>query len=148
MKKCVLFGFALLVFVAVCAMAYAKSGTPEGITRADTVAPSAFCKVVKEPNPALLGAWQCTFMRYIAKTSQTKPEPIQYYFGKFGDRYAIYFFRDKDAEGDRVIRGWREWTVNGDEITSDTGVRIFVENGGVYLIMFHDKPVKMAKMDL
>ena len=47
----------LLAFSAACVFA---AEPPKGITASDIAGrPSVFCKVVKEPDPQLLGRWKC-----------------------------------------------------------------------------------------
>lgn len=133
----------LLAFFVTCVFAYEP---PKGISPADIAGkPSVFCKVLKEPNPLLLGRWKCLWERYIQKTGATDPNPIEYYLAKYGDQYAIYFFRSKEG-GEKIYSSWREFTIDGNTIKSDTGVKIYTENGEVYFQFQSDAPVKMTRV--
>ena len=135
----------LLIFGAACAWAQGSTG----ISPADIKGPTEFCKVTKEPDPVLLGGWQCEYENYVSKLSTTRTEPVQYYLVKQGDKYAVYFYRFKAGVGneyDKVYRGWREFTINGSEIVSETGVRFFARDGEVFYSWQNDKPVKMTKL--
>jgi len=137
----------VLMLVAFSVSCVFAAPPPVGISRSDIAGkPSVFCKVVKEPDPQLLGRWKCLWERYISKSSTTDPNPIEYYLAKYGDQYAIYFFRSKEG-GERIYSGWRNFTIDGKTIRSDTGVKIFTENGEVYFQFQSDTPVKMTKVE-
>ena len=140
----------LLAFVACATVTSVAAGPKEiiGIKQEDVAVkqPGLFCKVVKEPNPLLLGGWKCVHKRFRPKKGTETPEDIQYWMGKFGDQYGLYFFRVKEGEY-KKFTGWKEWTVNGDEIISGTGVRIFVKDGAVYYGWEENVPTKMGRMD-
>jgi hypothetical protein len=44
--------------------------------------------------------------------------------------------------------GWREWNINGTEIISDTGVKIFTRDGQVFLEWQGEKPIRMYRSGL
>jgi len=143
MKK-VYFSALLLWILVGCAT------TPQvkGIKPQDVAGkPSVFCKVAAEPDPMLLGGWQAIHARFIPKTGSDELNPIQYWLGKYGDQYGLYFYRDK-VGADKIYSGWRQWIIDGNEIRSETGVRLFTENGKVYFSWKGDKPTPMTPLDL
>jgi hypothetical protein len=143
--------FVLLFFFFVTgfagAVVMAAKSEQEGITRADIAAPDKFCTVLKEPDPALLGAWKCVHDNYVSKLATYRPEPVQFYLAKFGNGYALYFYRSKKATDGEVYRGWKEWKIDGDQIVSNTGVRIFTKDGAVYYSWQNDKPTQMSRIE-
>lgn len=138
--------FILIAFLFIGFASHAAE--QEGISPSDVAGePSVFCKVLKAPDPALLGGWQGVHNRFISKKSEFEPDPVQFWLKKVDDKYAIYFYRSKAAGGGKVYRGWREWTINGDEITSDTGVKLFTKNGDVFFSWeagAKEEPTKLA----
>lgn len=141
MKK---LGFTLLMltFLAGCVT---PTPPPKGLAHSDIAGkPTAFCKVIKEPDPQLLGRWKCVWNRWISKTSETDPTPIEYFLAKYGDQYGLFFFRSKEG-GEKIYAGWRKWVIDGKTIKSDTGITIFTDNGEVFFQWQSDKPVKMTK---
>lgn len=134
----------LLAFSVTCTYA---AEPPKGITASDIAGkPSVFCKVNKEPDPQLMGRWKCLWERFIPKAGKTDPNPIEYYLAKYGDQYALYFFRSKEG-GERIYSSWRDFTIDGNTIKSDTGVKIFTQNGEVFFQFQSDAPVKMTKVE-
>lgn len=132
----------LLVFLAGCTAPFPP---PRGLVQADVAGkPTVYCKVVKEPDPQLLGRWKCVWARFKAKTSETDYMPVEYHLGKYGDRYGLLFFRSKEG-GDRIYAGWRKWEIDGSEIRSDTGITIFTQDGSVFFQWQADKPIKMER---
>jgi hypothetical protein len=136
-----------LVLIFLLAAACAAAAKSEGITRADIAGPDKFCKVLNEPDPALLGGWECVHETWVSKLAMYRPEPVQFYLAKFGDRYALYFYRSKKATDGEVYRGWREWKIDGNRIISDTGVQISSENGMVYYSWQNDNPTRMSRIE-
>ena len=108
--------------------------------------PDVFCRVLKEPEPILMGSWKCTFERNLEEGGW-ETNPAQYRLVKYEDKYALYFTRVSRG-GKKQYMGWREWTINGTQITSDTGVRIFTENGQVFFVWQDGKPTKMTRTGL
>lgn len=124
--------------------------TPEvkGIKPQDIAGrPSVFCKVLAQPDPLLIGGWQCIHHRFIPKLGAEELDPVEFWLVKYGDQYGLYFYREK-AGGDKIYRGWREWTINGNEIRSETGVRLFTQEGKVYFSWQRDKPTLMTPLEL
>lgn len=140
----------MMIALLLVARAYAMESREEGIRPADVAgAPSVFCKVLKAPDPLLLGGWKGVHNRYISKYSRNELDPVEFWLVKYGDKFAIYFYRSKAAGGDRIMRGWRKWTINGNEIYSGTGVRLFTENGEVFFSWergMKEKPTKMTRI--
>lgn len=108
--------------------------------------PGVFCKVLKEPNPRLMGGWQVVWHRYRPKQGRTDKNPIEFWLVKRDNRYGLYFYRFK-AEENSTYLGWREWTINGDEIISGTGIRFFTDGTDVFFQWENDKPAKMNPIE-
>jgi hypothetical protein len=107
--------------------------------------PTTFCHVVSPPNPLLMGGWQIVYVR-TTETGESDANPVKYWLVKHGDRYALYFDRITRG-GKKRFMGWKDWTIYGDEISSDTGVRIFVENGAVYYSWQGQAPGRMNRIE-
>lgn len=71
-------------------------------------------------------------------------DPVEYRLIKYEDKYALYFYRVSRG-GKKKYMGWREWTINGTEVLSDTGVKIFTQNGEVFFVWQDGKPTKMTR---
>ncbi len=108
--------------------------------------PTAYCKVVQEPNPLLLGHFGCVHRKFDEKTSGYVMEPIEYWLVKLGDKYALYFYRVKDGKG-KAYKGWRKWYLEGDRINSGGNLEIFVKEGEVYYGWKSDRPTKMWRIE-
>lgn len=105
--------------------------------------PDVFCKVIKEPDPALMGSWKCTFERR-TEEGTWESNPAEYRLIKYEDKYALYFYRVSRG-GKKKYTGWREWTINGTEIPVDTGGQDLLQNGEVFLVWQDGKPTKMTR---
>lgn len=93
------FGFTAIALMVVT-LALAAPAT-RGINPQDISGkPELFCIVTSEPDPLLLGGWQCVHHRYDRKAARYFDEPVEYWLVKSGDRYALYFFRIKAGEKD------------------------------------------------
>lgn len=123
--------------------------TSMAVIRAKDVAgePTAYLTTVKEPDPILLGGWKCGYNRNLAGTQEYDYNPIAYWLVKKGDKYALYFYRATRGGGKRYV-GWRDWTISGNEIYSDTGVRFVAKDGAVYYIWQDQKPERMTPFTL
>lgn len=106
--------------------------------------PDVFCRVLKEPDPLLMGSWKCMFERRLEEGGY-ETNPAEYRLIKYEDKYALYFYRVSRG-GKKQYMGWREWTIDGTQILSDTGLRIFVEKGEVFFAWQGEKPVKMTRL--
>lgn len=142
MKK--VLGF-IAVFMVMGTLAFAAPET-KGISPHDVSGtPSVFCKVTKEPDPALMGGWRCVHRKYDMKLHKYVDEHVEYWLVKHGSQYGLYFFRIKP--GEKTYKGWRECTINGGVITSRTGFKILVKDGEVLYSWGSDKPTKMTRIE-
>ena len=142
MKRVVM--FVLLVFASIT-LAFAAPET-KGIGSQDVAGkPDVFCKVIKEPDPLLLGGWKCVHHGYDIKLHKYTDEPAEYWLVKYGNQYGLYFYRVKADT--KPYKGWRECTINGASITSRTGFNITVKDGEVYYKWGGDKPTKMTRIE-
>jgi len=107
--------------------------------------PDVFCRVIKEPDPALMGSWKCMFERHLEEGG-TETDPTEYRLIKYEDKYALHFYRIS-RNGKKKYIGWRDWTIDGAQIISDTGVTIFTKEGGVFFRWQDEKPVQMTRVD-
>ena len=107
--------------------------------------PTAFCTVVKEPDPALLGGWQCIAQLKL-ETGSLEINPVKYWLYKFEDGYGLYFERIA-REGRKRYQGWQSWTISGKEITSTTGMTIYTENGEVFFRFKDERATKMTRIE-
>jgi hypothetical protein len=142
--------FSILVFIIFSGPIHmAVSAETSGISPSDIAgAPNKFCTVKKEPNPALLGGWKGVYQHWVSKLSEYRTEPVGYYLKKVGNRYALYFYRKK-PEADltvTVYHGWKDWEIDGDQIVSTTGVKIFTKDGAVYYSFENShKPAQLSR---
>lgn len=112
----VLLGLAMLT--ACASMAPISSADVAGT-------PTTYAKVVKPPNSLLLGHY-----RRSAPVGINKPWAFNYWLIKKGDKYAVYYYFDSHKKNS--FKGWADFTINGDTITSGVdGVTFFVKDGGV-----------------
>ena len=137
------FGLTTVLFIVI---AYVISPSSAKAIGSQDVAgkPDVFCKVIKEPDPLLLGGWKCLHHGYNTRLHKYIDEPAEYWLVKYGNQYGLYFYRVKaDA---KPYKGWRECTINGTTITSRTGFKITVKDGEVYYNWGGDKPTKMTRI--
>jgi hypothetical protein len=106
--------------------------------------PDVFCQVTKEPDPLLMGSWKVMFERRLEEGGWDT-DPAEYRLIKYEDKYALYFYRVSRG-GKKKYIGWRDWTINGTEIQSNTGVRIFTKDGEVFFVWQDGKPTKMTRI--
>jgi hypothetical protein len=104
--------------------------------------PDVFCRVIKEPDPMLMGSWKCSFESNL-EGGGWGSNTSEYRLVKYEDKYALYFYR-VSLDRKKRFMGWRDWTIDGTQITSDTGVTIFTQNGQVFLVWQDEKPVRMT----
>lgn len=134
-------GLMVLFFVLGCAnMSVIRSRDVAG-------EPTAYCKVVHDPNPVFMGGWKCGYNRHVAGTQEYDYNPIAFWLVKKDGKYALYFYRATRGGAKRYV-GWRDWTINGDEIYSGTGVRFVAKGGEVYYIWRDQKPEKMTRFTI
>jgi len=137
MKKIVV-GITVLLLLCGCNMSVIRSKDIEGT-------PTTYCNVLKEPDPLLMGGWKCGYNRHLSDSQEYDFNPVAYYLVKKGDRYALYFYRATRG-GAKRFTGWRDFTINGNEIYSDTGVKFVAKDGEVYYIWRNQKPEKMTRI--
>jgi hypothetical protein len=139
MMKRVFISWLILIFLfgAVATSSASNLGDSSG-------KPDVFCQVLKEPDPALLGSWKCTFERRLEEGGW-ESNPIEYRLIKYEGKYALYFYR-VSRNGKKKYIGWRDWTINGTEILSNTGVKIFAKDGEVFFVWQDEKPVRMTRI--
>uniref|UniRef100_I2PXK7 Lipoprotein n=1 Tax=Desulfovibrio sp. U5L TaxID=596152 RepID=I2PXK7_9BACT len=89
--------------------------------------PTVYAKVLKEPDPLLLGC----YLR--SRPSEfNRPNSYQYCLVKKGDRYAVYY-KWRDGKTMEQHEGWMPFTINGDRMISDTEPSTYlVKDGGVW----------------
>jgi hypothetical protein len=107
------------------------------------VTPYHFCRVLNEPDPMLMGNWKASFESTL-DTGGRGSNSAEYRLIKYDGKYALYFHR-LSPEHKKAYVGWREWTIDGTQITSDTGVTIFTRDGQVFLEWQGEKPTKMYR---
>ncbi len=133
----------LLVLIALAMLVWTPSVRAMGPDADKT--PTVFCNVIKKPDPALLGAYKCIFKLRLEEGS-TDTNPAKYRLIKVGDQYALYFERIARG-GKKRYMGWRDWTINGKDISSGQEIRIYAENGEVFFCWKDEKPVKMTRIE-
>lgn len=104
--------------------------------------PTTYARVVKEPNPLLLGHW-----RRPNPAGISKPWVFQYYLTKKGDKYAVYYFYDSKKKN--MFSGWADFTIDGDTMVSGVdAVTFFVKDGQVFMLYpGRTSPNPMEKVD-
>lgn len=119
LSLCVL--FSLFALLGACVSAGGIGDSDKGSQ------PSTYAKVLKEPNPILLGHW-----RRHKPPGLTNPWVFQYYLVKSGDKYAVYYFYDSKKKN--MFSGWASFTIDGDSMISGVdGANFFVKGGQVYM---------------
>lgn len=140
MKKLTIFLISFFTLIG-CAT---KGKTPSGVIKQK---PDAFCEVIQEPAPLLMGAWECNFTRYVGR-SLPDENYVMYELIKYHDKYALYFYRTW-KKGRKKKNEWKNWTIKGEEILGEArfGVKIFVKGGNVYFtIRGLVNPAKMSRV--
>jgi hypothetical protein len=139
MKKLIIFLIFLLTFVG-CSTKGAKSFSEIG-------EPDAFCEVVKKPDPLLMGTWEGRYTR-AADVAKMDKNYIKYRLIEYDGKYALYFYRTWQS-GQKKVKQWKKWTINGQEISAPGGygVKIFVQGSDVYYtIRGLKEPAKMSRV--
>ena len=89
--------------------------------------PTVYAKVNNAPNPLLMGYW-----RRSAPSELNIPLAFNYWQVKKGDKYAVYYYYDSYKK--IAFKGWADFTIDGDRMTSGVdGVVFYVENGEVLM---------------
>ena len=136
MKRAGIRTFMVVVFLGLAACASMSNlGGSEG-------KPDVFCQVIKEPDPMLMGSWKCNFESDL-EGGGWGWNTAEFRLVKYEDKYALYFYRVSLDRKEPYI-GWRAWTIDGTQITSDTGIKIFTHNGQVFFMWRDGKPVQMT----
>ena len=131
-------GLILLLTFVGCSTKGAKSFAELG-------EPDAFCEVIQKPDPLLMGTWEGRYTRAVDISNLDK-NYIKYQLIEYKGKYALYFYRTWHS-GQRKVKQWKKWTINGQEITGGFGVKIFVQGGGVYYtIRGLKQPAKMSRV--
>ena len=139
MKRLSIALILLLTFVG-CSTKGAKSFSEIG-------EPDAFCEVVKKPDPLLLGTWEGRYTR-AADVAKMDKNYIKYRLIEYDGKYALYFYRTWQS-GQKKVKQWKKWTINGQEISAPGGygVKIFVQGSDVYYtIRGLKEPAKMSRV--
>ena len=141
MKKLTIFLIFLFAFVG-CAI---KGGKPFS----DLGEPDVFCTVIQKPDLLLIGTWEGRLSRTGSDWASKDIEYIKYKLIRYDDKYALYFYRTWQS-GQKKVKEWKNWTINGQEILgpSQYGIRIFVQAGGVYFtIRGADTSARMSRVE-
>ena len=139
MKRLSIALILLLTFVG-CSTKGAKSFSEIG-------EPDAFCEVVKKPDPLLMGTWEGRYTR-AADVAKMDKNYIKYRLIEYDGKYALYFYRTWQS-GQKKVKQWKKWTINGQEISAPGGygVKIFVQGSDVYYtIRGLKEPAKMSRV--
>jgi hypothetical protein len=109
--------------------------------------PDVFCRVIQKPDPLLLGTREGRLSRTGTDWTKIDKEYIKYTLIKFDDQYGLYFYRTWRS-GQKRVKEWKNWTINGKEILGGYGVRIFVQGDAVYFtIRGADEPARMSRIE-
>lgn len=122
---------SLPVLVLVSILALSACRGLNAISDQDTAGtPTVYAKVLKEPNPLLMGHW-----RRIPPSAYNHPWIYDYILVKKGDKYAVYYFYDsRNNRNYGYFSGWTEFTINGDTMSSgQDGAVFYVKDGEVYM---------------
>ena len=139
MKRLSIALILLLTFVG-CSTKGAKSFSEIG-------EPDAFCEVVTKPDPLLMGTWEGRYTR-AADVAKMDKNYIKYRLIEYDGKYALYFYRTWQS-GQKRVKQWKKWTINGQEISAPGGygVKIFVQGSDVYYtIRGLKEPAKMSRV--
>ena len=138
MKKLIIFLIFLLTFVG--------CGIKGGKSFSDLEQPDAFCEVIQKPDPLLMGTWEGHYTR--TTTKGMDKNYIKYRLIEYDGKYALYFYRTWQS-GQKKVKQWKKWTIDGQEISAPGGygVSIFVRGSDVYFtIRGLKEPVKMSRV--
>jgi hypothetical protein len=138
MKKLIIFSMFLLTCLG--------CGIKGGKSFSDLEQPDAFCEVSRKPAPLLMGTWEGQFSRQTTKG--TDKNYVKYRLIEYDGKYALYFYRTWRS-GQKKVKQWKKWTINGQEILAPGGygVKIFVRGSDVYFtIRGIEEPVRMSRV--
>jgi hypothetical protein len=138
MKKLIIFFMFLLTFLG--------CGIKAGKSFSDLEQPDAFCEVIQKPAPLLMGTWEGRYTRTTPKGMDKNY--VKYRLIEVDGKYALYFYRTWQS-GQKKVKQWKKWTINGQEISAPGGygVKIFVRGSDVYFTIRGIKePVRMSRV--
>jgi len=138
MKKLIIFLIFLITFVG--------CGIKGGKSFSDLEQPDAFCEVIQKPDPLLMGTWEGHYTR--TTTKGMDKNYIKYRLIEYDGKYALYFYRTWQS-GQKKVKQWKKWTIDGQEISAPGGygVSIFVRGSDVYFtIRGLKESVKMSRV--
>ena len=137
MKKLIIFLIFPLTFVG--------CGIKGGKSFSDLEQPDAFCEVIQKPDPLLMGTWETRYTRTKDIADMDK-NYIKYQLMEYNGKYALYFYRTWRS-GQKKLKEWKRWSINGKEITGSFDVKIFVQGNDVYFtIRDLEEPAKMSRV--
>jgi hypothetical protein len=120
--------FALTALAALLALA--SCSRYEGISAEDLAGvPTVYAAVKKEPDPLLMGHW-----RRPAPSGLSKPWAFSYCLVKRGDRYAVFYFYDSHLKNS--FKGWADFTIDGNRMTSGVDGTTFSVEGGQVIMRY------------
>ena len=134
-----------LAISLVCLLTFVGCSVKGGKSFSDLGEPDAFCKVVQKPDPLLMGTWEGRYTRTKDIVDMDK-NYIKYRLMEYNGKYALYFYRSWRS-GQKKLKEWKNWSINGKQITGDFGVKIFVQGNGVYFTIREiDEPAKLSRV--
>jgi hypothetical protein len=138
MQKLIIFFMFLLTLLG--------CGIKGGKSFSDLEQPDAFCEVIQKPAPLLMGTWEGYYTRTTLKGMDKNY--VKYRLIEYDGKYALYFYRTWQS-GQKKVKQWKKWTINGQEISAPGGygVKIFVRGSDVYFTIRGIKePVRMSRV--
>jgi hypothetical protein len=102
MKRLIIHLVLLLTFVGCSIKGNTPFDNPE-------VKPDAFCHVIQEPDPLLMGTREGRFSRAEDIIDLDK-NYVKYKLIKYDDKYGLYFYRSWHS-GQRKVREWKKWSI-------------------------------------
>ncbi len=140
-------GMKKLTILLVVLLTFVGCGIKGGKSFSDLEQPDVFCEVIQKPNPLLMGTWEGRYTR-AADVAKMDKNYIKYRLIEYDGKYALYFYRTWQS-GQKKVKQWKKWTINGQEISAPGGygVRIFVRGSDVYFAIRELKePAKMSRV--
>ena len=92
-----------------------------------------------------MGTWEGRYTRTKDIAAMDK-NYIKYQLIEYNGKYALYFYRTWQS-GQKKVKEWKKWSINGKEITGSFDVKIFVQGNDVYFTIRDLKePAKMSRV--
>ena len=145
-----------IIFMIVLIFAFsgcATSNTSPNITSATVSAtPKVFCTVLNEPDPLLIGGWQCrSIASQLSRGARILNDPVEYWLVKKDNQYAFYYYH---TSRNTSHIGWQPFIIDGNKIrfskdgtTPSAGYsKIMTENGKVYFVPPHSEKNEMTRI--